>query len=170
MCFYAKSWVGSRLPVSQSQPLKPHRVVAHSSLPALGVWTQGSASSLRGGRAHLGTLLGPAAIPGRRGWGPHPVFQAARSWVGPSPLALHLGNGRYLTIVTATLACCTDLLTPNLSFFCSLKNSHGALNYIVPISPALPIHLTLLSNSTKMANVLCFHCRSTGCIHNAQTT
>lgn len=69
LCFYTKSWVSSRQPMSQPQPLKPHGVVGHSSVPALGVLTQGSNSSLGGGRAYLGALLSPAVIAGCRGWG-----------------------------------------------------------------------------------------------------
>lgn len=79
-------------PMSQPQPLKPQGVVGHSSVPALGVLTQGSDSSLGGGRAYLDVLLAPAAIMGCRGWGAHPIFQAARGWVGPSPFVLHQGN------------------------------------------------------------------------------
>lgn len=98
LCFYANGWVSSWQPMSQPQPLKPHGVAGHSSVPALGVRTQGSASSLCRGGTYLGALLGLAAILGCRGWGAHLIFQAARRWVGPSPLALHLGMAPLLLV------------------------------------------------------------------------
>lgn len=136
LCFYANGWVSSRQPMSQPQPLKPHGVAGHSSVPALGVRTQGSASSLCRGGTYLGALLGLAAILGCRGWGAHLVFQAARRWVGPSPLALHLGNGT--PFASAAVACRANSLTPNLYCFCFLKNSHGAWMILSPSAPTFP--------------------------------